>query len=58
METALLLLAIIFAVIMIILLPKYAKFIHTQPKLAQEKKRQLEEEQNSPKGRETTSQDE
>lgn len=40
---------IIFAAIMIYLLPKYAKFIHQQPKLRQEQIRKLEEEKNNNK---------
>ena len=40
-------LAGIFAVGMLILLPKYARFIHNQPKMHLEKKRQQEEQQNN-----------
>lgn len=54
METALLVVAIIFAVVMIILLPKYAKFIHTQPRIDIERKRQEEAEQNSKNNSEST----
>lgn len=42
-------LAGIFAVGMMILLPKYAKFIHAQPKLHIEKMRRQEEEDNDAK---------
>ncbi len=44
METFLTILAIVFAGVMLYLLPKYAKFIHQQPKMHMEKMR-LEEEQ-------------
>ena len=46
METILIISGIIFAAIMIYLLPKYASFIHNQPKLRQEQMRKLEEEKN------------
>ncbi len=44
METVFLILAIAFVVIMLILLPKYAKFIHQQPKAHMEELRRREEE--------------
>ena len=43
METVFMILAIAFAVIMLILLPKYAKFIHQQPKARMEELRKREE---------------
>lgn len=46
-ETALLILAGIFVVGMLILLPKYAKFIHNQPKIEADNIRRREEERNS-----------
>lgn len=56
-ETAMLILAIIFAVVMIILLPKYAKFIHNQPRIDIENKRQEEVEQDSNSKSESTEKD-
>ncbi len=44
-ETVFMFLAIAFAVIMLILLPKYAKFIHQQPKERLEQIRRQEEAQ-------------
>lgn len=49
METLFLISGLIFAAIMIYLLPKYAKFIHTQPKLHQDQMRKQEEEKNKDK---------
>ena len=49
METLFLISGIIFAAIMIYLLPKYAKFINQQPKLRLEQIRKLEEEKNKNK---------
>jgi len=42
---------------MLILLPKYAKFVHTQPKMHLEKMRREEEERKSAKNRENSEQD-
>lgn len=42
METVFMILAIGFAVVMLFLLPKYAKFIHQQPKAHMEKMREKE----------------
>jgi hypothetical protein len=56
-ETFILLLAGVFTVVMLILLPKYAKFIHNQPKMQLDKNRQLEDEHNPAKNRENPEQD-
>lgn len=45
METVLTILAVIFAGGMLYMLPKYAKFIHQQPKLHQEQMRKRQEEE-------------
>lgn len=47
METLIMVMGSIFTVGMLILLPKYAKFIHNQPKMHLDKKRQEEEDENS-----------
>ncbi len=60
MEALFLFFSVIFAVVMIFMLPKYARFIHEQPKkhmeqrLAQEKKEEQKEppaEPEDPSGR-------
>ena len=47
MEDLFLILAVIFAVAMIILMIKYAKFIHSQPKMEAERKKMSEGEAGS-----------
>ena len=49
-ETLFTILAIAFGVSMILLLPKYAKFIHQQPKLHREQMEKKEREQNEKSG--------
>ncbi len=44
MEDLFLILAVIFAIAMIILMIKYAKFIHTQPRIDEERRKIKEEE--------------
>ena len=44
MEDIFLILAVIFAIAMIILMIKYAKFIHTQPRIDEERRKIKEEE--------------
>ena len=44
MEDLFLILAVIFAIAMIILMIKYAKFIHSQPRLEEERRKVKEEE--------------
>jgi uncharacterized ion transporter superfamily protein YfcC len=56
-ETTILVVAIIFTVVVLILLPKYAKFIHTQPRIDIERRRQQEAEQNSKNNSESTEKD-
>ncbi len=57
METLIMVMGSIFTVGMLILLPKYAKFIHSQPKMHLEKKQMDEDEENSGKNRENPGQD-
>ncbi|GJL78263.1 MAG: hypothetical protein NPINA01_12520 [Nitrospinaceae bacterium] len=57
METAILILVSIFTVVMVILLPKYAKFIHNQPKIQNEKMRQEEDEKTGAKNGNNQKQD-
>ena len=47
MEDLFLILAVIFAVAMIILMIKYANFIHSQPKMEAERKKMSEGEADS-----------
>jgi hypothetical protein len=56
-ETIVMVMGGVFTVGMLILLPKYAKFIHRQPKMHLEKKRQETEEQNLAPNREQPAQD-
>tara|TARA_B100001123_G_C15116007_1_gene949395 strand:+ start:828 stop:1013 length:186 start_codon:yes stop_codon:yes gene_type:complete len=42
-EDLFLILAVIFAIAMIILMIKYAKFIHSQPRIAEERRKMKEE---------------
>lgn len=57
METFILVMAGVFTVVMLILLPKYAKFIHNQPKMQLDKNRPLEDEHDPAKNRETPRRD-
>ena len=47
MEDLFLVLGVIFSIAMIILMIKYAKFIHSQPKMEAERKKMSEEEAGS-----------
>jgi len=55
-EDLFLILAVIFAVAMIILMIKYAKFIHSQPKLDAERKKMSEVEPDSHENKSTDNQ--
>lgn len=47
MDTFILVVAGVFAVVMMFMLPKYARFINTQPKQHMERMRQQEEEEKA-----------
>ena len=53
METILMIAGLTFAAVMIYLLPKYAKFIHQQPKLRLENIRKQEEDKKNNKPKES-----
>ena len=57
MDTFILVIAGVFAVVMMFMLPKYAKFINNQPKEHLERMRQQEEEKNAQKSGDEKNQD-
>jgi hypothetical protein len=56
-DTFILVIAGVFAVVMLFMLPKYARFINTQPKEHMEKMRQQEEAEKAAKSGEKPGQD-
>ena len=57
MDTFILVLAGVFAVVMLFMLPKYARFINNQPKQHLERMREKEEAEKTVKNGEDQSQD-